>query len=118
MTKFVGAEYVIACTLIELKKKGIERVKVEDFYKYGIQMQKYSNNENIDAVFLVAYPYLEKAIFNFSDYFQVNENEDGKVESISIVKEKEVTDLNHRFVGNIPLNILSVMDRVLQQIAA
>lgn len=114
MTKFVGAEYVIACALIGLKKKGIEEIKVNELCDYGIQMQKYSIEAKVDAVFLTAIPYVEEAIYDFSDYFCVNKNNEGDIESISIVKEKEVKDLTSRFVGNIPLNILAVIEKVLE----
>ncbi len=117
MTKFVGAEYVIACALIELKKKGIEEIQVEALSEYGIRMQSYSVEAKIDAVFLTAFPYVEEAVYDFSDYFSVNRNENGDITSISIVKDKEVKDLTYRFVGSIPLDILAVMEKVLQQAA-
>lgn len=117
MTKFVGAEYVIACALIELKKKGIDAISVESLCEYGIQMQSYSIEAEVDAVFLTAFPYVEEAIFDFSDYFCVNRNAEGEIKSISIVSDKEVKDLTSRFVGSIPLDILAVMEKVLEQAA-
>ena len=114
MIKFVGAEYVIACALIELKKKGIEEIRVDELCDYGIQMQKYSIEAKVEAVFLTAVPYVEEAIYDFSDYFCVNKNEEGDIVSISIVEDKEVKDLTYRFVGNIPLDILAVIEKVLE----
>lgn len=113
MIKFVGAEYVIACALIGLKKKGIEEIRVDELCNYGIQMQRYSVEAKVEAVFLTAVPYVEEAIYDFSDYFHVNRNDEGDIISISIDKDKEVKDLTSRFVGNIPLDILAVIEKVL-----
>lgn len=117
MTKFVGAEYIIACTLIDLKKKGIDEIKVDDLCEYGIQMQDYSIAAKVDAVFLTAFPYVEEAIYDFSDYFCVNRSADGEIKSISLVEDKKIEDLASRFVGSIPLDILSVIEEVLGKIA-
>lgn len=113
MIKFVGAEYVIACALIGLKKRGIDKIRVDELCDYGIQMQRYSIEAKVEAVFLTAVPYVEEAIYDFSDYFQVNKSDEGDIESISLVKDKEVKDLTSRFVGNIPLDILAVIEKVL-----
>lgn len=117
MTKFVGAEYVIACTLIDLKKKGKDTISVSELFDYGIQMQNYSIEYGVDVVFLTAIPYVETAIYDFSDYFSVKKGTDGSIVSISIVSGKEITDLNERFVGSIPLDILSIIKKVLSSAA-
>lgn len=118
MTKFVGMEYVIACMLIEQKRKGIDIVPVTDLYELGIEIQQLSFTQELDAVFLVSEPDLEEAIYDFSDYFSINRNTDGEIESISIMQGKEVEDLKRRFVGYIPLQILRVIEQALEEMVA
>ena len=65
MTKFVGAEYVVANMLIAEKKKGKNYVSFDRLGKYGIYVQAESIKKDIDVIFLTSRPqFLFRTISN------------------------------------------------------
>ena len=106
MATFVGAEYIIANILIALKKIGKrESVTLNELTEAGIYIQKQSLSEDINAIFLSSSDQVASAIYDFSDYFEYNKEED----AIYIVKTKNIEDLESRFMGYLPFNVLSFL---------
>ena len=106
MVTFVGAEYIIANSLIALKKtKNRTNISLSDLNKLGIYIHQMSIENDVDAVFLVSQDQVTTAVFDFSDYFEYNAAE--KV--ICIKKTKQITDLASRFVGYLPWEIMAFL---------
>ncbi len=103
MATFVGAEYIIANLLIAMKKKkNRESISLEELSSAGVYIQKLSLEKNIDAIFLSSTDQLSTAIFDFSDYFEYDANN----QEIHIVKTKKISDLESRFIGYLPFSVL------------
>lgn len=106
MVTFVGAEYIIANSLIALKrKKNRTTISLSELNELGIYMQRMSIEKDLDAVFLVSQDQLATALFDFSDYFEYNESD----KTICIKKSKQITDLASRFVGYLPWDVLAFL---------
>lgn len=119
MATFVGAEYIIANVLIALKRLNKrDMVTLEELSEAGIYIQKQSLiDENINAIFLSSSEQVASAIYDFSDYFEY----DKESNSIYIVKTKNIDDLESRFMGYLPFNVLNFlvkksMEFVMQKI--
>ena len=73
MNTFVGAEYVIANSLIALKKKGIDYITFSKLREIGFEIQNLCNTNGVDAIILTFGDSISSAIYDFSDYFQYRE---------------------------------------------
>lgn len=62
MNTFVGAEYVMANTLIALKRKGEESITFERLREIGFQIQTSFNEKGLDAVILTSGDNISAAI--------------------------------------------------------
>lgn len=106
MVTFVGAEYIIANSLIALKKrKNRSTISFSELSDLGIYIQKMSIEKDLDAVFLTSQDQYTSALFDFSDYFDYNEVE----QTICIKQTKQITDLASRFVGYLPWEVLAFL---------
>lgn len=106
MATFVGAEYIIANLLIAMKKNhNQDSISLEELNNAGIYIQRLSVEKDIDAIFLSSSDQLLMAIFDFSDYFEYDE----ATQKIHIVKTKKISDLESRFIGYLPFNILTFL---------
>lgn len=106
MATFVGAEYIIANVLIALKKLNRkDSVSLDELRRAGVFIQKESINSDIDAIFLSSSENVASAIYDFSDYFEF----DKATNSINIVKTKNIEDLQSRFIGYLPFNVLNFL---------
>jgi len=106
MATFVGAEYIIANLLIAMKKKHEkEFISLEELSSAGIYIQKLSIEEGIDAIFLSSSDQLSMALFDFTDYFEFN----AETQEIRIVKTKKISDLESRFIGYLPFDVLTFL---------
>ena len=117
MTNFVGAEYVIATMLIEKAKNGVLSVSINELSKYGIHIQHMANSENLDAVFLTSKTQLFNAIYDFSDYFSYKLDSEGNLSKIYLNSSKDIADLEFRFLGYIPQEILNILIKSLTLVA-
>lgn len=118
MTKFVGAEYLIASMLIEKKKNGINYVTLDELGKCGVYIQRMSIEQKIDAVFLTSKSQFYNAIYDFSDYFECTLNSDNQLVGITIQQSKNIDDLEYRFVGRLPKSILDFLSNATQKYAS
>ena len=118
MTSFVGAEYLIACLLIAKKRNGKDYVAIDELAKYGVIIQKMSHEEDIDAVFLTSKSQFFNAIYDFSDYFSCQYNEDDQLTGICITKDKKIEDLEERFMGYLPKEIFDFLSAVVKKCVA
>lgn len=106
MATFVGAEYIIANLLIAMKKaQKKESISLEELSSAGVYIQKSSIEKDVDAIFLSSTDQLSMAIFDFSDYFEYDEN----TQKIYIVKTKKISDLESRFIGYLPFDVLTFL---------
>ena len=110
MTRFVGAEYVVANLLIEEKKKGNSFVSFDKLGKYGIYVQEKSLMKNIDVIFLTSRPQFWETIYDFSDYFECKKDESGNVIGISLISSKDIDDLQYRFIYYLPADISKFLE--------
>ena len=102
----MGAEYIIANSLIALqKKKGRREISLGELSDLGIYIQKMSVEKDIDAIFLTSQDQWEMAIYDFSDYFEYNRER----QSICIKQTKKIVDLANRFMGYLPWEVLSFL---------
>lgn len=118
MTKFVGAEYVIACLLIEKKRKGANYVSIDELGEIGIRIQNMSNKEGFDAVFLTSRVQFFNAIYDFSDYFTCEFDSDNHVKGIALQKSKSIDDLEYRFMGYLPKDIFEFLSEKVKEYVA
>lgn len=118
MTRFVGAEYVVANLLIEEKKKGCNYVSFDNLGKYGIYVQKESLLKNIDVIFLTSRPQFWETIYDFSDYFECKIDENGNAIGISLRSSKDIDDLQYRFIYYLPTDISEFLVKSVQTFAA
>lgn len=113
MATFVGAEYIIANFLIAIKKKqNRESISLKELSSAGVYIQKLSIERNVDAIFLSSSDQLSTAIFDFSDYFEF----DSSSQEIRIVKNKKISDLESRFIGYLPFNVLVFLIQTVNDI--
>ena len=106
MATFVGAEYIIANLLIAMKRNRIQdSISLKDLGSAGVDIQKMSLEEGINAIFLSSSDQLSTAIFDFSDYFEY----DGTTDSIRVVETKKISDLENRFMGYLPIKVLTFL---------
>lgn len=113
MITFVGAEYIIANLLIAMKKKqNRESISLKELSSAGVYIQKLSIEKNVDAIFLSSSDQLSTAIFDFSDYFEL----DSVNQEIRIVKSRKVSDLESRFVGYLPFDVLVFLVQTVNDI--
>lgn len=117
MTKFVGAEYVIACMLIAKSKKGEKYISLDELGTCGIHMQRMSIQEKIDAVFLTSKSQFYSAIYDFSDYFDCKFVND-QLAGITIQHSKSIDDLEYRFMGYLPQDIFDFLLEIIEEYAA
>ena len=109
MATFVGAEYIIANVLIALKKIGKrDSITLDELSQAGFYIQQKSLNEDINAIFLSSSEQVASAIYDFSDYFEYDDANN----SIYIVKTKNKDDLESRFMGYLPFEVLSFLVNV------
>ncbi|MDE7446791.1 MAG: hypothetical protein K2N15_13980 [Lachnospiraceae bacterium] len=106
MVTFVGAEYIIANSLIALKKaKNRTNISLGELNQLGIYIQQMSIENDVDAVFLVSQDQVTTAVYDFGDYFEYN-----AVEKLICIKQtKQITDLASRFVGYLPWEIMAFL---------
>lgn len=115
MATFVGAEYIIANLLIAMKKKhNRDSISLEELSSAGVYIQKQSLKKDIDAIFLSSTDQLSTALFDFSDYFEY----DAMRQEIFVVKTKKITDLESRFIGYLPFNVLIFLVEVANEVVA
>lgn len=114
MVTFVGAEYIIANSLIALKKrKNRSNISLSELSDLGIFIQKRSVQKDVDAVFLISQDQMASALYDFSDYFGYDEVN----KTVFIKQTKQITDLASRFVGYLPWDVLSFLVEVTNEFA-
>ena len=116
MAIFVGAEYIIANALIALQRKGIDKIHVSTLQTFGIMVQKLCIEKSVDAVVLLSKQYVNAAIYNFSDYFSYTEDSQGAY--IHLKSGAEIQDMESRFIGYLPLDVLMIITEAANELVA
>lgn len=109
MIRFVGAEYLIATMLLEKAKDGKREITMDELGKYGIYVQRESVINKLDTVFLVSKPQIITAIYDCSDYFEFELDSNEQITGITINATKGLDDLEFRFMGRLPREILDFL---------
>ena len=111
MRQFVGAEYVIANLLIRKKKAGQNYVSMEELILCGVKVQRILKKNSIDAIFLTTRDEFYEAIYDFSDFFSCEFDDiTGRIKQVEIKDGKNIKDLEDRFVGYIPEEIVKIIE--------
>lgn len=119
MNTFVGAEYVIANALIALKRRGQDCITFEKLREIGVEIQRCCNERGVDAVILTSGDRIASAIYNFSDYFEYDETDDEfRKPVIRIKKTATCGDLEQRFVGYLPVDVLRLLREKVGELVA
>lgn len=111
MTTFIGAEYIIAYTLITKIQSGFDTATFQEVRDFGAKLQNELNKNNIDAV--VISHSLTDTVYQFSEYF-----EEVSLNNVNYIKRKRdisLSDLEFRFLGYLPLNILNTVDDIINE---
>lgn len=111
MDAFVGAEYIIANALIVLsRERGEDCISLSKLRSIGVQVQRYCNENNVEAVIMTSGLNISNAIYDFSDYFEYIESTSSDSEPmIRIRKGTPISRLEQRFIGYLPLQIVWVL---------
>ena len=109
MTTFIGAEYVIAYTLMNKMQKGFDAVTFQEVRDFGNKLQIELNKNNIDAV--VISHSLPDVVYQFSEYFEeVSLNNDNY---IKCKRGVNLSNLESRFMGYLPLYIINIVNNII-----
>lgn len=112
MTTFVGSEYLIAYGILKQIPNGETSVSFPELRKMARQLQDKLNELEIDAI-VIDYE-LQKAITSYPDYFEFV-----KLNGVPYAKcNRRIgkLDLEKRFIGYLPLNILQVAMNIIKDI--
>ena len=119
MTRFVGAEYLVANMLIAEKRKGRDYVSFDDLGKCGIYVQEKFIEADMEVVFLTSRPQFIETIYDFSDCFECKvDKESGQIKGIALNKSKNIDDLQYRFVYYLPLKVSSFLQEAIETFVA
>ena len=119
MDILVGAEYVIANALIALSRKGQCCISFGRLRNIGKNIQQYCNKNGIDAVILTSNGAINGAICTFSEYFQYFEADDGiHSPMIRIRRNMPIAQLENRFVGYLPAEIIRMLTTKIAELVA
>ena len=72
MCNFIGMEYLAALALI---REDVEEISLSKLNEYGISVMKKLEESKIDAVFLFSDKYALELVRNYSDCFELSEND-------------------------------------------
>ncbi len=110
MTTFIGSEYLIAYGLLKQIPNGKNIISFPKLRKMARQLQDKFNELGIDAI-VIDYD-LQGAIASYPDYFEFVEL--NGVPYVKCSSEIGMHDLERRFVGYLPLNILQVAMKLIK----
>jgi len=114
MVTFVGAEYVIANILIAAKKNlRRDSISLAEMYSAATYIQKQAMNEGVNAIFMCSTDNISAAVHDFPDYFGY----EAKKKEI-YRKPKRLSDLESRFIGYLPFNVLTFLVKTANEAVA
>lgn len=119
MTVFIGAEYLIGNMLInkikECKRQADACVLINELNQCGVRVRHIAYKEDIDAIFLTFISDIYNAIYDFTDYFTCK-YEDGRLAGITINSNKQIADLESRFIKCVPPNITRIFEFAIKEL--
>ena len=114
MSTFISAEYIIANLFIALNKTNKrENITLDELNKAVTYIREMSISKDIDVILLASSEQVTSAIYSFSDYFEY----DNDTKTIRLAKTKSIKDLESRFIGYLPFNVLSFLVNTLHEFA-
>lgn len=107
MCKFIGIEDLVANALIELiEKHDCRKIRMTDLMNYGAVVVRYlREKKQEEVVLLISKKYTNEAIRNYSDFFELEMQDDGD-EYILLKDEKTAQDLRDHFRAYLSVNEL------------
>lgn len=104
MTTFISPEFFIGNVLIALHRRDIPYISLADLRLVGRKFQDFCNKEDVDAVTVLSGDYLERALYENSDLFELLPNN-----LLRIRPGVTVGTLKSRFVGYLPFEVVCAM---------
>lgn len=101
MTTFIGPEFFIGNVLIALHRRDIPCISLADLRLVGRKFQDFCNREDVDAVTVLSGDYLERALYENSDLFELLPNN-----LLRVKPGVAIGTLKRRFMGYLPLEVV------------
>lgn len=111
-TTYISTEYIIAHLLIAFAKNNRMFITAKDLFAFEHYLWEETKTANINVVPLFSAIRLTNALWDFSDYFFYN-----KQKQITLAKDKTIADLEHRFCGFLPFEVLVFLDNASKDFA-
>lgn len=106
MCKFIGIEDLVANALIEMIEKNKSRkVSFEQLNKYGAMIIRILRENDEEAVVLVSKHYTNELIRNYSDFFEIMDN-DSSDSYITLKDGKTEGDLRRHFRAYLSISMI------------
>lgn len=117
MATLIGAEYLIGNAFIALGGNR-ERIYFGQLRDYGVHVKEHCASNGIDVVLLLSTNSLEKAVFDFSDYFSCHYDEEKSDRYITLQESVDSDALQERFLSALPTDVLFALLENALKIAA
>jgi hypothetical protein len=105
MSKFIGIEDLAANALIEMiEKNNTRKVSFEQLRKYGTVIIRWFLEKDEEAILLISRHYTNEMIRNYSDFFEINDEDETSY--IELKDEKSVDDLRNHLRAYLSLEML------------
>lgn len=110
MCTFIGVECLAANALIELNQHGIRKISFEELADYGLLVvDEYEIATSERAVLIFSQEKIKGFIFNFSNYFEVQENDK---KFICLKEDVDIRELKEYFRWTLSYEILKALCKV------
>lgn len=103
MCNFIGMEYLAALALI---REDIEEISLSKLNEYGINVMKTLEENEIDAVFLFSDKYALELVRNYSDCFELVNND------TTLKRKVSKEDLISKFIAYLSTDTLLAVSKM------
>ena len=104
MSTIIGAECLIGNAFIALGKE--QNLYFSDLKEYGFHVKEYCDKNSIDIVLFLSTNNFEKAVYDFSDYFECGFDSEKNDRFISLKDSIEKSRLEECFLSALPMEVL------------
>ena len=104
MSTLIGAEYLIGNAFVCLGRT--RNIYFNELKGYGIQVKEACSQKGIDVILFLSSSNLERAVYDFSQYFECTYNEVKKDRYISLKDDVQIESLEESFLNAFPAEIL------------
>lgn len=111
MCTFIGVECLAANALIELYAQDVREISFEDLADYGLLVvESYENEISDRAIFIFDQERIMGMIINYSDYFEVREEENTKY--ICLRENIDIREVKEKFRWTLSYAMLKAVKQV------